>query len=442
MFSALKPKNHDGLHLRPAPARFAKSHSVPERSLNALLPDQSRNQTRPVPARFGNLHVDEIEWYAANITNPLERLQYLRQATQTKVPARSHSRSLYRFAPVVMLLSVMQWGSVLPPRMHRETAQSPRSAPRVSSVATGAAVLDPSLPDPSQVWLAEQTPEFEVYSNGLRIERRFEVANQPRWFSLLGRNGSPSAGPFRSQPVGIVFHVTESDQVPFEAEQNHNLKRLGRELLLYVRGKRAYHYVIDRFGRVFRIVAESDAAFHAGHSIWADSQWIYLDLNASFLGVAFESKTQADEESINQAQLYSAKLLVDMLRQKYRIPPEDCVTHAQVSVNPDNMRIGWHTDWGADFPFAELGLPNNYQYPNAALAEYGFEYDDAYLKVTGPDLRQGLARAEEQIRQAAAAQNLSFNQYRTSLRKKYKDDITALRHRSAIEETEHESQRN
>jgi N-acetyl-anhydromuramyl-L-alanine amidase AmpD len=45
------------------------------------------------------------------------------------------------------------------------------------------------------------------------------------------------------------------------------LKRIGESLLAYVRRKQAYNFVIDRFGRVYRVVPESDAANHAGNSI-------------------------------------------------------------------------------------------------------------------------------------------------------------------------------
>ena len=62
------------------------------------------------------------------------------------------------------------------------------------------------------------------------------------------------------------------------------LKRLGESLLEYVRRKHAYHYLIDRFGRVYRVVAESDTANHAGYSVWADDEWFYVNLNESFLG--------------------------------------------------------------------------------------------------------------------------------------------------------------
>ena len=34
-----------------------------------------------------------------------------------------------------------------------------------------------------------------------------------------------------------------------------------------------YNFLIDRFGRVYRVVQESDAANHAGNSIWAEPSW-------------------------------------------------------------------------------------------------------------------------------------------------------------------------
>ena len=51
---------------------------------------------------------------------------------------------------------------------------------------------------------------------------------------------------------------------------------------------------------------------HAGNSVWADSRWSYVDLNISFLGVAFEARMQ-DEQPINEAQLHSARSLTEML---------------------------------------------------------------------------------------------------------------------------------
>jgi len=287
------------------------------------------------------------------------------------------------------------------------------------------------------VWPVEQTSQYDLYSNGLRIENDLQISNQLRSYSLIGR-GSETPGPLRSQPAGILYHITESDQAPFESGQASALKRIGQNLLVYVRNKRAYHFVIDRFGRVHRIVVESDTANHAGHSVWADSQWLYLDLNASFIGVAFEARTQPDQQPINDPQIQAAKSLTEMLRSKYSLRAENCITHAQVSVNPDNMRIGWHTDWGTGFPFKKIGLPDNYEIPIPALYLFGFDYDSAYVHATGPELWNALAVAEERRRESAAERGVTLSEYRKILQQKYKDARSALQERSAAEEKQHE----
>jgi len=282
------------------------------------------------------------------------------------------------------------------------------------------------------VWLVDKTNEFEVYSNGLRVETLLSVANEPRWHSPISR--AAQSGPRRSQPAGIVFHSTESDQAPFQQDQNRAIKRIGKELLVYVRNKRAYHFVVDRIGRVHRIVNESDAANHAGHSVWADSRWLYFNLNASFLGVAFEAQTRPDQPTINQAQVHAARVLTEMLRSKYNLAAENCVTHAQVSINPSNMRIGWHTDLGNNFPFRDVGLPDNYEKPSPVVSVFGFEYDAAYLERASPTLWKGLALADDRIREAAALQGMEAAKYRTLLQKRYRNQLAALRDQGATED--------
>jgi hypothetical protein len=311
-------------------------------------------------------------------------------------------------------------------------AQSRQPAASVS-LKPSAAPVRHAATDPTVVWPVEQTSQYDLYSNGLRIENSLEISNQPRSYSLIGRD-SGAPGPQRAQPAGIVFHLTESPQASFEPGQKSALKRIGEGLLMYVRNKRAYHFVIDRFGRVHRIVVESDAANHAGNSIWADSQWLYLNLNESFIGVAFEARTQADQPPANDPQLRAARLLTEMLRGKYNLPAENCVTHAQVSVNPENMRIGWHTDWGNALAFKELGLPDNYEIPNPALYMFGFEYDQAYLNAAGPGLRKGLSLAEEQLRSSAVDRSLTTEQYRKILQQRYRNARSALQHETADQE--------
>jgi hypothetical protein len=227
----------------------------------------------------------------------------------------------------------------------------------------------------TRVWLVDRARASETYSNGLRIDNSVAVPNRPRELS-----------------VGIIFHATESAQAPFESEHNERLKRIGESLLDYVRRRRSYHFVIDRFGRVFRVVEQSDAANHAGNSVWADDREQYVQLNDSFLGVAFEAR-----DEITAAQVRSGAMLTEMLRSAYSIPAENCVTHAQVSVNPSNMRMGYHVDWASGLPFKDLGLPDNYAIPPPAIWAFGFQADDAFRAAAGERLRGAIDTAASAV---------------------------------------------
>jgi hypothetical protein len=274
-------------------------------------------------------------------------------------------------------------------------------------------LVAPVAPD---VWMVEQRPGFEVYSNGLRIEREYETGNEPRRYEVYAC-GREEEGPVeeRTAPAGIVFHSTESATAEFRADQATRLKLLGKFLLHYVRGERAYHYLIDRFGRVWRIVRESDSANHAGHSIWADDRWTYIQLNDSFLGVSLEGQSGnagGGGETVTRAQLAALRLLTEMLRSRYSIPAWNCVTHAHVSVNPGNWQAAYHYDWATGFPFAAIGLPDNYQMPMPSLWLFGFTWDPSLVNLTGGPYWNGLLMGQDRLRQSAAARGLSVEQYR------------------------------
>ena len=95
-----------------------------------------------------------------------------------------------------------------------------------------------------------------------------------------------------------------------------------------------------------------------------------------------------------------------------------CVTHAQVSVNPDNMRVGYHTDWASSFPFAQLGLPDNYARPLPAMVTFGFEYDETFAKRAGTRLYAGVELAEQELAREAAGRPVG--ELRKALRKRYR----------------------
>lgn len=362
----------------------------------------------------GKIAASFLDWRASQIGDPIARLRFLRRAVSTASAPRK--RSFREHLALCLVLVVAGTAAV-----HRGTAIS--AAPHPTPAAY--------LHDTSRIWQVESTDEYESYSNGLRIEKRFATPNRPRpRYRVFDRN-QPTGDHYqwRNQVAGIVFHTTESHMAPFERDANERLRRAGTSVLADVSTRRCYHYVIDRFGRVWRIVQESDVAWHAGKSVWADASGIYVNLNESFLGISFEGRTQSDgtaADTATEPQIHAARLLTDMLRAKYRIPAANCATHAQVSVSSENMRIGYHTDWAGNFPFAQLGLPDNYQEPLPALWTFGFEYDPIFIRVTGNRPWPGLTLAEQHIREQAALAGVSPAQYRQTLQQRYRRIILAL----------------
>jgi hypothetical protein len=345
-----------------------------------------------------------LEWRARRYGDPVRRLRYLRVSTgQLPRPA---PELLRRFAVPVLILAPLL---LSPTGMTRIAVPPPPLPPPAHSTT------------PTAVWLVEAGRGYEVFSNGLRIEISSPVLNGARTYAAIAIHDT-SLVESRSTPAGIVYHTTESHMAPFAPDYNARLRRVGKWLLDYVRENRSYHYLIDRFGRVHRIVVEDSPAAHAGFSLWADEEWLYPNLNQAFLGVSFELETapgDAPPEILNPAQIRAARELTEMLRSRYSIPAANCVTHAQVSVNPVLRRIGLHTDWAANFPFESVGLPDNYSLPLPSVALCGFSWDNTFLSATGPRLWRSLALSEELLRRQAVEHGLPLNQYRSALQKRW-----------------------
>ncbi len=372
-----------------------------------------------------------IERKARRIDDPIARLRYLKR----RMDAAEAPAAPWRIRKLPATALVLALVLLLSPGYQASNTEPNLPPPRVPRVSP------PGANRVANVWLVDKSNDFETYSNGLRIDDRYATSNQSRLFYPVYKRAAldPEQPEWRSEPAGIVYHTTESDQVQFDKEQNGALKRIGKQVLTYVRENHCYHFFIDRFGQVFRVVQESDVAFHAGNSVWADDQVVFVNLNSSFLGIAFETQTQRGQDlaSANPAQIHAARVLTEMLRSKYHIPASNCVTHAQVSVNPDNMLVGYHTDWAGNFPFLDLGLNDNYSTPPASIYAFGFEYDPIFVHATGVRLWQGLTLAEDQLRIQAAARGLPAAKYRSMLRKKYKEVLAAVKAASDAREDDH-----
>jgi hypothetical protein len=284
------------------------------------------------------------------------------------------------------------------------------AAPAVMPVAE-ATVLPSVGVSPAAIWLVERGPGWEQYSNGLRIDTSSSVAGDPRRFRVFTLDGR-FEDPVYQRPVGILFHTSESDVWPLEASFNEQLRTSTQRLLKYVARQRLYNYMIDRFGRVYRVVEEETKANHAGHSVWLDADKVYLNLNHAFLGVSFETRWEGGRAlPITQAQFAAGRSLADYLRQQWGIPSGMCVVHGLTSVNPRKHLIGHHLDWARGFPFEAFGLPDQYRRPDPSVALFGFGYDEDFLKVLGEPW-EGVLSAERLLEQEAAQRNKSVAEVR------------------------------
>jgi hypothetical protein len=215
----------------------------------------------------------------------VERLRYLRAAAGLLPAPKQNSGMPWRVtrsAAAILAAALLTAAGLQSPELKADPAVQPKPTQALDPTA-----FQGPLP---KVWLAESNSDHEIYSNGLRIETAQTVRSEPRApVRLILDTDRLEEG--EAPPSGIVYHSTESHIAPFEASENTRLRRAGESVLEYVRRNRSYHYLIDRFGRVHRVVDERDAAWHAGASIWGDSRQAWLNLNHSFLGVSLEAAT-------------------------------------------------------------------------------------------------------------------------------------------------------
>ncbi|MBL8150201.1 MAG: N-acetylmuramoyl-L-alanine amidase [Blastocatellia bacterium] len=289
---------------------------------------------------------------------------------------------------------------------------------------------------PEKIWLVEKAEQYEQYSNGCRVLTAYETKSAQRDFYSLKRKPTKQGthSPVEAHrlvfypeqhdnPIGILYHTTQSDILPFLPTYNQKLKGRTDYLLEYVKKEKLYNYLIDRFGRIYRVVDDSHYANHAGNSIWGDEESVYINLNNAFLGVAFEGMWSADvkfnPDEINEAQIYAGKMLTEVLRSKYRIKDINCVTHGLVSINPNDYLIGFHLDWATGFPFSKMGLRDKYLQAPPSISEFGFRYDKGFVKSIGGQVWPGITLAEARLRAEASDIGLSVEELRRQLQRDF-----------------------
>jgi hypothetical protein len=268
---------------------------------------------------------------------------------------------------------------------------------------------------PDKVWLVEKSAEFERYSNGARILTGYETSNHQRAYYLFPlKEGAAAPSEVQRHPIGIVFHSSESDMIPFTSDNSDSIQSIGAGLRGYIRRHRSYNYLIDRFGEIHRIVTDDQAANHAGHSVWADGNNLYVGLNESFIGVCFESTSASGTlaEQLTEAQLVSGRALTAVLRSRYQISDANCTTHGLVSVDPERQTIAHHHDWVRNFPFAAFSLSDKYSVAPVSVSLFGFGTDATIMEKLGGHTWPGAEAAEVEFQRKAQADRITVDEAR------------------------------
>src|SRR5579872_5812521 len=148
--------------------------------------------------------VRTLEWRARWFSDPAERLHFLRRnvgerAVRPVIRWRGDAHPFRR--ALVMVITFLA------------------ALANTDSVPT----LPLGKPTPvraaASVWLVQTTPQFDLYSNGLRIEEQYATFTEHRRYLAFARahaDAIASGAEWRSVPAGIVYHTTESHWTSFE----------------------------------------------------------------------------------------------------------------------------------------------------------------------------------------------------------------------------------
>lgn len=420
-----------------------------------------------------NGYLERVDSLGRRIRDPVEKLRFFRETLAASPPVAEEPPPVPAERPVstavprrpgsswvllsgagvacalaaALILGPMAWnggrvsGAVVPPSPVPDAASifPAESEARSVAVESGALVSRAwpvpfeveSRPSPGSlglrpagVWLVEQGADWEQYSNGLRIETAHTVAGERRRYRVFTLAGGMREE-IEDRPVGILYHTTESHVWPLEPGYNDNLRRNSRNLVDHVARDRLYHYLIDRFGRVYRVVQDEAKANHAGHGVWQHGERIYLSLNHAFFGVAFETRWAGGHElPLTEAQVVAGRNLTAWLRHRWEIAPEMCVTHGLTSVSPRSHLVGYHVDWARGFPFAAFDLPDQYERPAPSVLLFGFGYDADLVRRVGHPW-PGLVEAERLLAAEAAANGRSLAEERRERRARFRHWLRA-----------------
>lgn len=143
---------------------------------------------------------------------------------------------------------------------------------------------------------------------------------------MAGAIWHPSPNFDQRRPNFVVLHHTTNDTA---ARALNTLTDRRREV--------SAHYLVARDGTIYQLVDDSSRAWHAGESYWGGQS----DLNSASIGVELDN---TGHEEFAEPQIASLLGLLERLRDRHRIPPENILGHGDVAptrkVDPSH-RFPW-----------------------------------------------------------------------------------------------------
>ena len=111
-----------------------------------------------------------------------------------------------------------------------------------------------------------------------------------------------------------------------------------------LKSKVSCHYLINRNGKIYRLVEDARIAWHAGKSCWGR----YKNLNKNSIGIELVNKGhQFGYTSYKKEQLQSLKKICKQLIKKYKIKKYNIIGHSDIAPLRKN-------DPGEKFPWKQL----------------------------------------------------------------------------------------
>ena len=122
---------------------------------------------------------------------------------------------------------------------------------------------------------------------------------------------------------------------------------------MYLKHEVSTHFLITKRGKIYQLVAENNIAYHAGISYWNGVD----GLNKCSIGIELISENPY-KKGHSKSQMKSCLKLVEELVNKYKITPQNVVSHSDIAYNKQTGFLNRKSDVCELFDWSEFYQKN------------------------------------------------------------------------------------